>query len=56
MKSKPQSPEYKAFENMLGAVLTVSKTELNRRIEQEKSEKRILKSVSPASVSPTKPS
>jgi len=40
MKSKPQSPEYRAFENLLGSVLSVSKTELNKRIEQEKSEKR----------------
>ena len=40
MKTKPTSPEYRAFENLLGSVLSVSKTELNRRIEQEKSEKR----------------
>jgi hypothetical protein len=40
MKPKPQSAEYKAFENLLGQVLTVSKAELNRRIAQEKSEKR----------------
>jgi len=40
MITKPSSPEYKAFENMLGTVLSVSKTELNRRIEQEKREKR----------------
>lgn len=39
-KLKPQSPEYKSFENLLGSVLSVSKTELNRRIEQEKSEKK----------------
>jgi hypothetical protein len=39
MKPKPQSPEYKAFENVLGKVLTVSKTELNQRLEQEKREK-----------------
>jgi hypothetical protein len=36
MKSKPTSPEYKAFENLLGSVLSISKAELNRRIEQEK--------------------
>jgi len=36
MKTKPQSPEYKAFENLLGSVLSVSKTELNRRIAEEK--------------------
>jgi hypothetical protein len=56
MKSKPQSAEYKAFESMLGAVLTVSKTELNRRIKQEKSEKRIPKSASRVSAVPSKPS
>jgi hypothetical protein len=56
MKTKPTSPEYKAFENMLGQVLTVSKAELNRRIEQEKREKRTPKApVSRASVSPSKP-
>ncbi len=44
MKDKPPSPEYKAFENLLGRVLTVSKAELNRRIEQEKREKRTPKS------------
>jgi hypothetical protein len=36
MKTKPTSPEYKAFENLLGQVLAVSKSELNRRIEAEK--------------------
>jgi hypothetical protein len=36
MKSKPETPEYKAFENLLGQVLTVSKAELNKRIEAEK--------------------
>jgi hypothetical protein len=56
MKTKPQSPEYKAFENLLGQVLTVSKTELNRRIEEDKREKRTSKSASRVSVSPTKPS
>ena len=40
MKTKPKSAEYKAFENLLGSVLSVSKAELNRRIAQEKSEKR----------------
>ena len=55
MKLKPATPEYKAFENLLGQVLTVSKTELNRRIEQEKSEKRTPKSASPVSVGRTKP-
>jgi hypothetical protein len=55
MKSKPQTPEYKAFEDLLGKVLTVSKTELNRRIEREKSEKRTPKSASRVSVGRTKP-
>ena len=48
MKAKPTSPEYKAFENLLGRVLTVSKTELNRRIEEDKRAKREIKS--PASL------
>jgi len=28
MKSKPQTPEYKAFEDLLGAVLSVPKAEI----------------------------
>jgi hypothetical protein len=52
MKPKPQSPEYKAFENLLGSVLTVSKVELNRRIETEKREPKA--PASRASVSPSK--
>ena len=36
MGPKPQSPEYKAFENLLGSVLSVSKAELKRRIQAEK--------------------
>jgi len=36
MKGKPQSEEYTRFENLLGEVLTVSKAELNRRMEEEK--------------------
>jgi hypothetical protein len=47
MKPKPQSEEYKAFENLLGSVLTVSKAELNERLKEEKREK--LKSSSRAS-------
>jgi len=54
MNPKPQSDEYKAFENLLSKVLTVSKEELKRRIEQEKREKRIPKSASRASVGRTK--
>ena len=53
MKTKPTSPEYKAFENMLGTVLSVPKAEITRRIEEDK---RAPKSSSPASAVPTKPS
>ncbi len=42
---KPQSEEYTAFENLLGNVLSISKMELNRRIEEEKREKRMPKTV-----------
>jgi hypothetical protein len=56
MKPKPQSEEYKAFENLLGRVLSVSKTELNRRIEEDKKAKREIKSpASHAPAVPTKP-
>jgi len=55
LKPKPQSAEYKAFENMLGQVLTVSKAEINRRIAQEKSEKRTPKSASRVSAGQAKP-
>ncbi len=55
MKTKPTSPEYKAFENLLGKVLTVSKTELDRRIAEDKHEKRTSKFASRASVSQSKP-
>jgi len=56
MMKKPTTPEYKAFENLLGQVLSVSKTELNRRIAEDKRIKREIKS--PASrvpAVPTKP-
>ena len=56
MKTKPTSAEYKAFENVLGRVLTVSKKELDSRLQQQKHEKRSLKSASPAPAAPTKPS
>jgi len=39
MGSKPQSEEYKAFEALLGNVLSVSKAEIQRRLELEKAEK-----------------
>jgi hypothetical protein len=44
MKPKPQSEEYRAFEALLGSVLSVSKAELNQRLEQEKREKQATKS------------
>jgi hypothetical protein len=55
MKPKPTSPEYKAFESLLGQVLTVSKAEIDRRIEEDKREKRTPKSSSRVSVSRSKP-
>ena len=55
MKTKPQSPEYKAFENLLGRVLTVPKAEIARRIAADKREKRTPKSASRVSVSRSKP-
>jgi hypothetical protein len=54
MKAKPQSEEYRAFENLLGKVLSVSKTELNQRIAQEKAEKQPTVPASPGAVSPSK--
>ena len=39
MKPKPQSEEYRAFENVLGKVLTVTKAELSQRLKAEKQEK-----------------
>ena len=41
MKPKPQSDEYRAFENVLGKVLTVTKSELNDRLKSEKQEKKV---------------
>lgn len=46
MKAKPQSAEYSAFENLLGRVIAVPKAEIDRRIAESKSEKRIPKSAS----------
>jgi hypothetical protein len=54
IKGKPQSAEYKAFENLLGSVLSVSKAELTRRIKQENNEKRTPKSASRVSAVPAK--
>ena len=55
MKTKPTSDEYRAFENILAATLTVSKAELDRRLKAEKEAKHP-KSASPASASLSKPS
>ncbi|MGB8030676.1 MAG: hypothetical protein WCF30_13565 [Terracidiphilus sp.] len=54
MKTKPQSEEYQRFEGLLGKVLTVPKAEINRRIEEDKREKRTPKSASRAPASQTK--
>lgn len=40
MKPKPQSAEYRAFENLLGKVLTATKAELNERLKKEQQEKK----------------
>jgi hypothetical protein len=56
MKPKPTSPEYKAFEDLLAQVLTVPKTEITRRIEEDRREKRTPKSSSRVPAVPTKPS
>ena len=53
MKPKPQSQEYKAFENLLGRVIAVPKAEI-WRIEDDKREKRRPKSASRASDAPSK--
>jgi hypothetical protein len=52
MKAKPQSDEYKAFESLLGKVLTVSKAELQTRLDEEKREKQT-KAASHASGAPS---
>ncbi len=52
-KPKPESDEYKAFENLLSSVLTVSKAELNKRIEAEKRKPKA--PASHASAFPSKP-
>ena len=43
MKPKPQSEEYRAFENVLGKVMTVTKSELNQRLKNETQEKSALR-------------
>ena len=54
MTAKPQSDEYKAFESLLGKVLSVSKSELQERLEKEKREKGPKGRASRASVSLSK--
>jgi hypothetical protein len=49
MQKPPVSEEYKAFEQVLGKVLSVSKRDLDERIKEEKREKRPRKSASPVS-------
>jgi hypothetical protein len=56
VKTKPQSEEYARFENLLGEVLSVSKAEITRRIEEDKREKRKPKSASRASGDSSNPS
>jgi hypothetical protein len=53
MKAKPQSEEYRAFESLLGRVLSVSKAELTERLKEAKREKRHPKSASRASDEPS---
>lgn len=54
VSDKPNSPEYKAFEGLLSKVLSVSKTDLNRRLEEGKLDKQTPKSSSRASDAPAK--
>ena len=56
VKQKPQSEEYARFENLLGQVLSVSKAEITRRIEEGKREKRKPKSASRVSAERSNPS
>lgn len=49
MKLKPQSGEYKAFERILGKVLTVSKNELIERMKKAEHEKHTPRAASRAS-------
>lgn len=54
MTTKPQTPEYAAFEGLLGAVLSVPKAKIDRRIAADREEKREPKSAFPASAVPAK--
>jgi hypothetical protein len=54
MKQEPTSAEYKAFENLLGKVLAVPKADIDRRIEEDRREKRTPKSASRVSAVPAK--
>ena len=56
VKRKPQSEEYTRFENLLGDVLSVSKEEITRRIEEDKREKKKPKSSSRVSAERSSPS
>jgi hypothetical protein len=56
MKTKPQSEEYKRFETLLGAVLSVPKAEITRRIAEDKREKRTPKAASRVPADPSNPS
>jgi hypothetical protein len=52
---RPSSSEYKAFENLLGRVLKVPKAEINRRIAEDKREKRSPKAASHVPADRSKP-
>jgi hypothetical protein len=56
MRSKPQSEEYRNFENLLGKVLSVSKEDLKAQMDADKKEKRIAKSASRVSDERSNPS
>jgi hypothetical protein len=48
MKPPPDNPEFAKFTEALRKVMSVSKVELQRRIEEEKQEKKAKRSASPA--------
>jgi hypothetical protein len=51
MKPPPDNPEFARFTKAMRTIMGVSKAELQRRIEEEKKEKRSKPSASPGSVS-----
>jgi hypothetical protein len=54
MKKPPPGPEFERFTDALRKVMRVSKTELQRRMEEEKKERRTKRRASPGSgASPT---